>query len=36
MLALSGGSKMKVFALGNEKEYEPVGVWLKEQYKLLV
>jgi hypothetical protein len=35
MLALSGGRKMKVFALGKENEYEPLGVWIDNKYKIL-
>ncbi len=35
LLALSGGHKMKLFALGNENNYEPIGVWIDQQYKML-
>jgi hypothetical protein len=35
MLALSGGKKLKVFAIGKENEYEPIGVWIDNHYKVL-
>ena len=36
LMALSGGTPVKIFALGKEQEFEPLGVWVNDQYKLLV
>lgn len=36
LLAISGGRPVKIFALGKEQEFEPLGVWANDHYKLLV
>lgn len=35
LLALSGGAPMQMSLIGKEKEYEPVGVWFNNEYKML-
>jgi hypothetical protein len=35
-LAMSGGQPVKIFALGNEEEFTPLGMWVKDAYKILV
>lgn len=36
LMALSGGKPLKIFALGREHEFEPLGAWVNDQYKLLL
>jgi hypothetical protein len=36
LMALSGGAPLKLFALGKEQEFEPLGAWVNGRYKLLV
>jgi SWIM zinc finger len=35
LLALSGGRPMQISLIGREKEYEPIGVWYNNEYKML-
>jgi hypothetical protein len=35
LLALSGGAPMRMSLIGKEKEYEPLGVWFDNEYKML-
>lgn len=35
LLALSGGAPVKLFALGKETEFIPLGVWVDGHYKIL-
>jgi hypothetical protein len=35
LLALSGGTPMRMSLIGKENEYEPVGVWFNNEYKML-
>lgn len=35
LLALSGGAPMPMALIGKEKEYEPLGVWFNNEYKML-
>lgn len=35
LMALSGGVPMSMSLIGNEKEYEPLGVWFNNEYKML-
>jgi hypothetical protein len=35
LLALTGGTPMRMTLIGKEKEYEPVGVWFNNEYKML-
>ena len=35
LMALSGGKPIKIFAVGKEKEFEPLGAWVNDQYILL-
>jgi hypothetical protein len=35
LLALSGGVPLRMTLIGKEKEYEPVGVWFNNEYKML-
>jgi hypothetical protein len=36
ILSLSGGDAMNMVVIGKEDEYEPVGVWYKNEYKILI
>jgi hypothetical protein len=36
LMAMSGGAPIKLFAIGKENEFEPLGVWVNGHYKLLV
>ncbi|MEO6356057.1 MAG: SWIM zinc finger family protein [Ferruginibacter sp.] len=36
ILSLSGGDAMNMVVIGKEDKYEPVGVWYKNEYKILV
>jgi hypothetical protein len=36
LLSLSGGLPVKLFALGKETTFEPLGVWVDGEYKMLV
>ena len=35
ILSLSGGDAMNMVVIGKEDKYEPVGVWYKNEYKIL-
>jgi hypothetical protein len=35
LMALSGGLPIRVFAVGKEQTFEPIGVWVNDKYKLL-
>jgi len=35
LMAISGGKPLRVFALGKETTYEPMGAWVDNQYTLL-
>ena len=35
LLALSGGAPVKLFAIGKETEFIPLGVWVDGHYKML-
>jgi hypothetical protein len=35
LLALSGGAPMRISLIGKEREYEPIGVWFNNEYKML-
>jgi SWIM zinc finger len=35
ILSLSGGDAMNMVVIGKEDQYEPVGVWYKNEYKIL-
>ena len=35
LLALSGGDALNMVVIGKEDQYEPVGVWYKQEYKIL-
>lgn len=35
LLSLSGGDAMNMAVIGKENKYEPVGVWYKDEYKIL-
>lgn len=36
LMALSGGKPLRIFAIGRENNFEPLGAWIDNQYKLLV
>lgn len=36
LMAISGGLPLRVFAIGKENNFEPLGTWVNGQYKLLV
>ena len=36
LMALSGGKPLRIFAVGRENIFEPLGAWIDNQYKLLV
>jgi len=36
LLAISGGKPLRIFAVGRENNFEPLGAWIDNQYKLLV
>ena len=36
LMALSGGKPVKIFAVGKEHLFEPMGVWVNDHYILLV
>jgi hypothetical protein len=36
LMALSGGKPLRLFAVGRENNFEPLGAWIGNQYKLLV
>lgn len=35
LLAISGGAPMRMSLIGKEKEYEPLGIWVDNEYKML-
>lgn len=35
LLSISGGSALSMSLIGKENEYEPVGVWYNQEYKIL-
>jgi SWIM zinc finger len=35
LLAMSGGNALDMVVIGKEDKYEPVGVWYKQEYKIL-
>jgi hypothetical protein len=35
LLSLSGGAPLNMAVVGREKQYEPIGVWYKNEYKIL-
>jgi hypothetical protein len=35
LLAFSGGKPLQISLIGKEKEYEPLGVWYNNEYKML-
>ena len=36
LMALSGGKPLRLFAVGRENNFEPLGAWIGNQYKVLV
>jgi hypothetical protein len=36
LMSLSGGKPLRIFAVGREHNFEPLGAWIGNQYKLLV
>ncbi|WP_276368657.1 SWIM zinc finger family protein [Chryseolinea sp. H1M3-3] len=36
LMSLSGGKPLRIFAVGRENNFEPLGAWIDNQYKLLV
>jgi hypothetical protein len=36
LMALSGGKPLRLFVVGRENNFEPLGAWIGNQYKLLV
>jgi hypothetical protein len=36
LMALSGGKPLRIFAVGRENNFEPLGAWIDNQYNLLV
>jgi hypothetical protein len=36
ILSLSGGEALNMVVIGKEDQYEPVGVWYKNEYKILI
>jgi len=36
LMAISGGKPLRIFAVGRENNFEPLGAWIDNQYKMLV
>lgn len=36
LMAISGGKPLRIFAVGRENNFEPLGAWVDNQYKMLV